>query len=327
MPLDDIQELEQRAAALETVTFRSPVSGVIVGKTAVEGMYVTAGQALFRIADLSVVWVEADIYERDLAGVRVGQQATITLDAYPGRRFVGRATYIYPDVEQQTRTVKLRFEFANPRGDLKPGMYADVQLTGAATAALTVPADAVLDSGAEQVVFVALSDGYFDPRRVTTGRRVAGAIEITEGLEEGDEVADGAAFFLDSESQLRAAVRGFEAPQSPRAAGAAPQERLGITFRSDPDPPRSGDNLLEVSVRDAPGQPVADADVSVTFFMAAMPSMSMPAMRNEARLQHIGGGVYRGPGQVMTPGRWDVTVSVTRGGEPIGSQQFSIVAR
>ncbi len=327
MPVEDLQELERRGVAFETVTFRSPVSGVIVEKTAVEGTYVTAGQALLRVADLSVVWVEADIYEQDLTAVYVGQQATVTLDAYPGRQFVGRATYIYPTVEELTRTVRVRFQFANPRGQLKPGMYANVQLTGAATAALTVPADAVLDSGREQTVFVALGDGYFEPRRVTAGRRIADVIEIIEGLQEGEEVADGATFFLDSESQLRAAVRGFEASPAPRAPGAVPQERLDITFRSEPDPPRAGDNLLEVAVRDAPGQPVADADVSVTFFMAAMPTMNMPAMRNEAKLQHTGGGVYRGPGQVMMAGRWDVTVTVTRGGQPLGSQQFSIVAR
>lgn len=323
----DVQALEQRGSAFETVAVRSPVSGVIVEKTAVEGMHVAAGQTLFRVADLSVVWVEADVYERDMAAVRVGQAATVTLDAYPDQRFLGRATYIYTFVEEQTRTVKVRFEFPNPRGLLKPGMYANVQLKGAAMAALSVPADAVLDSGTEQVVFVALGNGYFEPRRVTAGRRMGDAVEITEGLKEGEEVADGATFFLDSESQLRAAARGFEAPQSAQAPGSAPGERIEITFRPQPDPPRVGDNMLEVSVRDASGQVLADADVSVTFFMAAMPSMNMPAMRNEAKLQHVGGGVYRGPGQVMIAGRWDVTVAVTRGGQRLGSRQLSVVAR
>jgi len=290
-------------------------------------MYVTAGQALLRVADLSVVWIEADIYEQDVSVVRVGQQAVVTIDAYPDRRFVGRATYIYPTVEPQTRTVRVRFQFANPRGELKPGMYANVQLAGTATSALTVPADAVLDSGTDQVVFIALGDGYFEPRPVTAGRRIADAVEILDGLQEGDEVADGATFFLDSESQLRAAVRGFEAPQSPQASTSAPRERLDITFGSDPDPLRAGDNVLEVSVKDQAGQPLTDADVSVTFFMAAMPSMSMPAMRNQTTLPHADGGVYRGSGQVLMAGRWDVTVAVTRGGQPLDSRQMSIVAR
>ena len=140
-------------------------------------------------------------------------------------------------------------------------------------------------------------------------------------------MARGAAFFLDSESQLRAAVRGFEAPPAGNVTGQAPGGSLDITFRLQPDPPRTGDNMLEVSVRDASGQPVADAGVSVTFFMAAMPTMNMPAMRNEAKLQHVGGGMDRGPGQVIMAGRWDVTVAVTRGGQRLGSRQFSIMAR
>ncbi len=322
----EIQELEQRAAAFETIPVRSPASGVIVEKAAIEGMHVTPGQTLFRIADLSVVWVEADVYERDMAAVRIGQSATVTLDAYPDQRFTGRATYVHPFVEEQTRTMKVRFQLPNPRGLLKPGMYANVQLITSASSALAVPADAVLDSGSEQVVFVALGEGYFEPRRVRTGRRVDTRVEITEGLKEGDDVATGATFFLDSESQLQAAVRGSDA-----AAGAMPRagagQELDITFRPQPDPPRAGETALEVSVRDAAGAPVTDADVSVTFFMAAMPTMNMPAMRNETKLQHASEGMYRGRGQVMSAGRWDVTVTVMRGGQRLGSRQLSMVAR
>jgi len=322
----EIQELEQRGAAFETVPVRSPASGVIVEKTAIEGMHVTPGQTLFRIADLSVVWVEADVYERDMAAIRVGQSATVTVDAYPDQRFAGRAAYVYPFVDEQTRTMKVRFQLPNPRGLLKPGMYANVQLVAASSSALAVPADAVLDSGSEQVVFVALGEGYFEPRRVRTGRRIDTRVEITDGLKEGDDVATGATFFLDSESQLQAAVRGFDAaPGATPPAGAG--QGLDITFRPQPDPPRVGDSVLEVSVKDAAGAPVTDADVSVTFFMAAMPSMNMPAMRNTASLQHVGGGVYRGTGQVMTAGRWDVTVTVMRGGQRLGSRQLSMVAK
>jgi Cu(I)/Ag(I) efflux system membrane fusion protein/cobalt-zinc-cadmium efflux system membrane fusion protein len=326
MAEEEIQELEQRAAPFETVPVLSPASGVIVEKTAVEGMHVTPGQTLFRIADLSSVWVEADVYERDMAAVRIGQAAAVTLDAYPDQRFAGRATYIYPFVEQQTRTMKVRFELPNPRGLLKPGMYANVQLATSAASVLSVPADAVLDSGTEQVVFVALGDGYFEPRRVRTARRVDGMVEVTQGLKEGEAVATGATFFLDSESQLRAAVRGFEGAAggvNPAAAG----QGLDITFKPQPDPPRRGDTTLDVTVRDASGLPVSDADVSVTFFMAAMPAMNMPAMRNAVALQHVGGGVYRGTGQVMMAGRWDVTVTVMRGGQRLGSRELSMVAR
>jgi hypothetical protein len=190
---------------------------------------------------------------------------------------------------------------------------------------LTVPADALLDSGTQQIVFVALGDGYFEPRQVKVGRRFGNAIEITNGLKEGEQVATGATFFLDSESQLRAAVQSFEPSQALAATSAAPAERVDITF--SPDPPKTGDNMLEVSVKDASGRPIADAEVSVTFFMPAMPTMNMPAMRNEAKLPPVGGGMYRGPGQVMMAGRWDITVTVTRGGARLGSKQFAVVTR
>jgi RND family efflux transporter MFP subunit len=327
----DLRALEQRGQATETVPFRSPVTGTIVEKMAVEGMHVTAGQTLFRVADLSVVWVEADVPENDLSLVRIGQSATVTLGAYPDDPLMGRATYVYPTVDERTRTAKVRFQFANRAGRLKPGMFATVQMTGRAATGLTVPADAVLDAGADQLVFIALGDGRFDPRAVKVGRRTGAEIEIVSGVQEGEQVATGAAFFLDSESQLRAAIQSYQAPSgeaAPSAAApAAAAERLDISFRSQPDPPRGGENTFEVTVRDAKGQPVGDADVSVTFFMPAMPTMSMPAMRSQAKLPPAGGGEYRGSGQVLMAGRWDVTVDVSRGGQRLGSRQFAVVAR
>ena len=206
-------------------------------------------------------------------------------------------------------------------------MYANVEQMVPGGMGLTVPVDALLDSGTQQIVFVALGDGYFEPRKVKAGRRLGDAIEITDGLKESEQVASSATFFLDSESQLRAAVQSFEPPQAPAATAAGTPERVEITFRPQPDPPRTGDNMLEVSVKDAAGQPIADADVTVTFFMAAMPTMNMPAIRNEAKLPPVSGGVYRGPGQVAMAGRWDVTVTVTRDGQRLGSRQFAVVAR
>ena len=206
-------------------------------------------------------------------------------------------------------------------------MYANVELRGPAGTGLTVPVDAVLDSGKQQIVFVAEGDGYFEPRRVTIGRRLGDTVEILKGLNEGEEVATGATFFLDSESQLRAALQGFEAAPAASPSGGGERERLDILFRLQPDPPQTGDNVFEVTVKDPSGQPVADADVSIIFYMAAMPSMNMPAMRNEAKLPPAGGGVYRGPGQVTMAGRWDVTINVTRGGQRLGSKQLTAVTR
>jgi membrane fusion protein, copper/silver efflux system len=321
-----LAELERTRQPVEAVTFTSPASGYVLEKTAIQGMHVTPGQTLYKLADLSSVWVEADIYEQEIAQLRVGQRAAVTLDAYPGESFTGRAVYIYPFVEENTRTVKVRFQFANARGRLKPGMYANVQLQGGSDMRLTVPTDAVLDSGRQRVVFVARGDGMFTPRTVQVGRRFADRIEILDGVKEGEQVATGATFFLDSESQLHAGLQNYEAPAAAGASISSAPTTLDISFRALAEPPRTGDNTFEVVVKNA-GQPVTDADVSVMLFMPAMPTMNMPAMRNETKLPHAGGGVYRGPGQVLTAGRWDTTVTVSRGGQRLGSRQFALVVR
>jgi Cu(I)/Ag(I) efflux system membrane fusion protein/cobalt-zinc-cadmium efflux system membrane fusion protein len=326
IPTDQIDELETSREAPAVVTFRSPATGYVIEKQALQGMHVMPGQTLYKIADLSRVWIEADIYEQEVALVRVGQSAAVTLDAYPAEPFTGRAIYIYPFVEPRTRTVRVRFEFANRGGRLKPGMYANVTLQAPLGMSTTIPSNALLDSGSRQLVFVAEGDGYFQPRDVKVGHHLGDRVQILDGLSEGEVVAMGATFFLDSESQLRASVQAFD-PAPALAEGGAAGERLDITFRSEPDPPRTGDNILEVSVTDATGQPIADADVSVTFFMAAMPTMNMPAMRNEARLAPAGGGLYRGAGEVMMGGRWDVTVTVSKDGQRLGSRQLAVVAR
>jgi hypothetical protein len=309
------------------VVFRSPASGFVIEKQALQGMHVMPGQTLYKVANLSSVWIEADVYEQEMALARVGQRATVTLDAYPGESFQGRATYIYPFVEENTRTVKVRFQFPNPRGLLKPGMYANVEIQGRDAMGLTVPANALLDSGTDKVLFVAQGDGYFTPRRVKVGRNLGDRHEILEGVKEGEDVATGATFFLDSESQLRAGLQNYEAPQGAQGGPGLSGPALDISFRTQPDPPKSGESLFEVAVKDANGQPVSDAEVSVQLFMPAMPTMNMPAMRNEMKLPPVGGGVYRGPGQVMMAGRWDVTVTVAKGGQQLGRKQLAVAAR
>jgi Cu(I)/Ag(I) efflux system membrane fusion protein/cobalt-zinc-cadmium efflux system membrane fusion protein len=324
VPEGHITELEQRGQAAGIVTFRAPANGVLVEKAAVKGMRVMPGQMLFRIADLSSVWVEADVYERDLAAVRVGQRATVTFEAYPGEEFSDRAAYVYPALNEATRTARVRFALANRGGRLRPGMYATVVITGAGGDVLSVPSNAVLDSGTEQVAFVAQGDGRFVPRPVKVGRRSADRVEVLDGLKDGEEVATGATFFLDSESQLRAGLQNYT-PPTPGAA--SPASALTIAFRATPDPPRTGDSGFEVSLKDAAGMPIANADVSVRLFMPAMPTMNMPAMRNDTTLPHVGAGVYRGPGQVLMAGRWDVTVAVSKDGQSIGQKQFTLVAK
>jgi multidrug efflux pump subunit AcrA (membrane-fusion protein) len=192
---------------------------------------------------------------------------------------------------------------------------------------LTVPANALLDSGTDKVVFVAQGDGYFTPRTVKVGRNLGDRIEILEGVKEGEQVATGATFFLDSESQLRAGLQNYETPTAAQGGPPAGESALDISFRTQPDPPKTGESVFEVAVKDAKGQPVTDADVSVQLFMPAMPTMNMPAMRNETKLPHVDGGVYRGSGQVMMAGRWDVTVIVAKGGQQLGRKQLAVAAR
>jgi membrane fusion protein, copper/silver efflux system len=323
---EQITALEQTREAQPTVTFRSPFTGVVVDKQAVKGMHVMPGQTLYELADLSVVWLEADVYENDIRQVRLGAKGTVTLNAYPNERFTGRAIYIGSSMDEKTRTVKVRFSLVNRANRLKPGMYANVELTEAGATGLLVPTNAVLDSGREQLVFVAQGDGHFEPRRVKTGRRLHDAVEIVEGLKEGEKVANGATFFLDSESQLRASLQGYE-PSQAGAASTASAMQLDITFRSVPDPPKAGENQLEVVVKDPVGKPIDDAQVDVQFLMAAMPTMNMPAMRNSVTLSPAGGGTYRGTGQVMMAGRWETTVIVMRGGQRLGTKQLPVIAR
>lgn len=206
------------------LTFTAPASGVVLEKKAVEGMRFMPGEALYRIADLSTVWVLADVYERDLARARAGQTADVTLDAFPGKHFQAMVDYIYPTLDAATRTTPIRLELANPEGLLRPGLFAHADIAvGAAQPVLTVPASALIDSGERQVVLLAQGEGRFVPKAVKVGRRGTERIEILEGVAEGEQVVVSANFLIDSESNLRAALASFT-----DVPGAAP-----TTYTSD----------------------------------------------------------------------------------------------
>ncbi len=189
----------------------SPADGVVIAKTAIDGMRVMPGDDLYVIADLRRVWITASIYEYELPSVHVGQEGTVTLSSSPGEMFRGRVSYIYPYLEEGTRTARVRFEFANPGGKLKPGMFANVDLRVPGGEALTVPADAVLDSGDEQIVLVATGQGRYEPRPVALGPRFGARVTVLSGLAAGEEVVVSAQFLIDSESQLKAALAGMRA--------------------------------------------------------------------------------------------------------------------
>jgi Cu(I)/Ag(I) efflux system membrane fusion protein len=173
------------------------------------------GEMLYQIADLSAVWVQADVFEQDIAAVGVGQKAKIRINAYPGEVFEGRIAYVYPTLKAETRTVPVRIELANPKGRLKPAMYAEVEIPVAGSASVvTVPNSAVIDSGKRQVVIVQLGEGRFEPRPVKLGARGGEFVQVLEGVREGEMVVSSANFLIDAESNLKAALGGMQADAS-----------------------------------------------------------------------------------------------------------------
>ncbi|MBN9688658.1 MAG: efflux RND transporter periplasmic adaptor subunit [Verrucomicrobia bacterium] len=202
-------ELEKTRAVKKTLRVTTPRDGIVVEKMAVEGQMVDAGMKLYRLADLGIVWVQAQVFEQDLVFVRLGQEATVSLSYLPDRKFRGRVTYVYPTVDEKTRTARVRMEFHNPGYFLKPGMFATVELQAElAESAILVPDMAVLRSGEKNTVFVALPEGKFEPRTVTLGPRSENNLyQVLSGLSEGERVVTSGQFMLDSESQLREAIQ------------------------------------------------------------------------------------------------------------------------
>ena len=224
IPRSELAHLEHGGEPLRTLTLYSPISGVVTQKNVVQGSKLSAGDMPFEITDLSEVWVLADAYEADFRRVRVGMSATFTLDAFPGKKFPGRVTFIQPILDPVTRTAKLRLTFANPRGELRPDMFGEVSFDAKPRDGVRVPFDAVIDSGEQKVVFVALGEGRFQPRAIQTGAQSSDWVEVTSGLKAGEQVVIRANFLIDSESRLKAALAALAKPaqQPAQPAGKAP---------------------------------------------------------------------------------------------------------
>lgn len=203
---EQIDELALRGKPQTSMTIFSPVGGYIVDKQVFKGMYVEPRTTVYAIADLSTVWVQAEIFEYEMPFVRLNKKATLTLDAYPGERFHGQVAYIYPYLNQKARTIKVRLEFLNPALRLKPGMYGTASIQVTRGHKLAVPGQAVLDSGTRKLVYVMRGEGVFEPRQVTVGPKLGPYYEIIEGLAEGERIVTSGTFLLDSESQLMAST-------------------------------------------------------------------------------------------------------------------------
>src|SRR6266404_439198 len=323
----EITRLESTGEVQQELEFDSPVSGYVTERNALPSVSVQPEMRLFTVADLSSVWVQAQVFQNDLGRIKVGAPATLTVSTFPGRTFRGRVDFIYPQLDTDTRTAKVRIVSSNSDLQLKPGMFVNVALKVPMGRQLVIPSSGVLQSGTRQIAFVERSDGYLEPREVELGPRIGDDFIVLKGLKAGEQIVTSANFLIDSESQLRAALGSFVPP--PPGAGAvsvmnAPQASAELT--SEPSPPRKGSNVFRVKLTDSSGAPISGAEVSVTFFMPAMPQMGMAAMRTPVALGDKGKGVYEGSGELGSGGTWQTTILAKKNGQAIASKQLSVNA-
>ena len=323
VPRREIARLERSGKVRQEITLDSPVTGYVFQRDVLPNQFVRAGTTLYTVADLSKVWVNAQVFQNDAGLLRVGDPVTLTVDAYPGRVFRGRVDYVNPIVQSATRTIPARLVFANPQLKLTPGMFVNATIHIPLGRQLTIPANAVLQTGTQNIVFVDQGGGYLAPTFVQLGPRVSGAFVVRSGLRAGQRVVTSANFLIDSESQLQAALGGFVPP--PPGVGANARQpaaaRARIMLATRPSPPAKGSNQLTVRLTGPGGQGVAGAQVTVMFFLPAMPAMGMAAQHAQANLEDQGGGAYAGTIQLPSGGAWQVTVTAQRDGKVIASRQ------
>ena len=327
VPQKEIARLESTGQVQQEIEIDSPASGYITERNALPSVAVQPEMRLYTIADLSTVWVQAQVFQNDLGRIKIGALATLALNTFPNRTFSGRVDFIYPQVDMDTRTAKVRVVFSNPGLQLKPGMFVNVALKVSMGRQLVIPAGGVLQSGTRQIVFVNRGDGYLEPREVQLGARTGDDFIVLKGLKEGEKIITSANFLIDSESQLQAALGSFVPP--PPGAGAASAinaPQANVELSSDPNPPHKGSNVFRVKLTDASGAPISGAEVSATFFMPAMPEMGMAAMRTPVTLRDKGNGVYEGSGQLESGGNWQVTILAKKNGQVVASKQLSVNA-
>jgi len=325
IPRRELARLESTGRVQQEIEVDSPASGYITERNALPNLTVQPDMHLYTIADLSTVWVFAQVFQDDLGRVRVGERASLTVDSYPGRTFHGRVDFIYPDVDMTTRTARVRLVFQNPKLTLTPGMYVNVTLQVPLGEQLVIPASGVLQTGTRQIAFVVRSDGYLEPRDVQLGLQAGDQYVVLSGLKAGERIVSSANFLIDSESQLQAALGSF-VPPPPGAGGAAAMNtpQATIELASSPNPPRKGSDIFRVRLSGPNGQAISGAQVTVAFFMPAMPAMGMSAMRTEVNLSDRGQGLYEGSGSLATGGTWQVTIVARKQGQLIGSKQLSL---
>jgi len=331
VPESEIAKLKETGKPVTDLTINSPVAGYITERNALPNMYAEPSTKLYTVADLSRVWVYAQVFQDDVGRVRPGDTAQITVDSYPGRTFSGQIEEILPLVDMATRTVRVRLAMSNPGLKLKPGMFVNVDLKASLGRQLVVPASAVFQSGTRQLVFLNHGNGSLEPKEIAVGPRVGDDFIVLKGLEAHQPIVTSANFLIDSESQLQAAAGSF-VPPPPGAGGNAPPTnahaaaQANIDFTTDPNPPQKGSNVFRVKLTSADGTPTTGAEVTVAFYMAAMPAMGMGAMNTTTILIDKGNGMYEGSGSLGSGGTFQVSISVQKNGQVIATKQLRVNA-
>jgi Cu(I)/Ag(I) efflux system membrane fusion protein len=303
---DQLAHIAKTGETRRTLTYRSPVSGLITEKKVLQGMRFMPGETLYEVADLSSVWIIADVFEQDLSLAKAGAKAKVSINAYPDKQFEATITYVYPTLKSETRTVPVRLELANPKGLLKPGMFAQVDLpVGGVAKVVTVPISAVIDSGTRRIVLIQAKEGRFEPREVKLGGRSDDLVEVMEGVKEGEQVVVAANFLIDAESNLKAAIGGLG------------HEGHGATATPKAEEPAT--SIVKGVSHQATGK-IEDIDLTagtISLNHGPVATLKWPAMTmefkvaNAALLQHVS------PGSMVTaefversPGEW-VVIKIT----------------
>lgn len=330
------------ATGVPHVTIYANGSGTVVDRKVTQGQYVNAGDTLFTVADLSQVWIKADVYEEQLPQIHPGQEVDLTADSIPGQVLRGRVDFIEPQANPQTRTVPVHVHVGNPGMRLVPGMFVSANfVSAAAMPSIVVPRSAVLDTGTRKIVYVSKPDGVFEAREVQVGAPNQDLIPVSSGLVRGDKVVLNGNFLIDSQAHLSSGMSGlyggskeFAAAQA--APGSAPvADKSGtasaahLEFHADAEPLKVGeDNGFHAKLTDANNKPISDAKVMVTLVMPAMPSMGMPEMKSSFELVwNAGQQMYVGKGQPGMGGSWTVQVDARKDGNVIASAHTHLSAK
>src|SRR5260370_3472856 len=267
VPQSELAKLKETGKPVTDLTINSPVEGYITERNALPNMYAEPSTKLYTVADLSRVWVYAQVFQDDIGRVRPGDTAQITVDSYPGRTFSGQIEEILPQVDMATRTVRVRLGMANTGLKLKPGMFVNVDLKTSLGRQLVVPASAVFHSGDRHLVFLDHDNGNLEPKEITVGPRVGDDFVVLKGLETHQSIVTSASFLIDSESQLQAAAGSFAPPPPGTGSNAPPASaptaaKVNIDFTTDPNPPQKGSNIFQVKLTNKVGNAATGAEVT-----------------------------------------------------------------